>query len=93
MQEAIDAFEKAHSVPQQRFPVCEEVYGREYDTAGNYHWYGTYTGHHEVKSDHLEEKEMFDIHPVVFWGFCIVALFIVLMVWGTIIIPGIVVMF
>lgn len=34
---------------QQCIPVCEEVYERGYDTAGNYHWHGTYTGHHVIK--------------------------------------------
>ena len=28
----------------------EEVYRQEYDTAGNYHWYGTLTGHHIIYS-------------------------------------------
>ena len=28
------------------FSGCEEVYGRGYDTAGNYHWFGTETGEH-----------------------------------------------
>lgn len=34
---------------QQKRPVCEEVYWEEYDTAGNFHWHGTDTGHHVVK--------------------------------------------
>jgi len=28
----------------------EEVYEQGYDTAGNYHWYGTLTGHHIIYS-------------------------------------------
>ena len=45
---------------QQYIPVCEEVYWEEYDTAGNYHWHGTYTGHHIVKArgnGELENKK------------------------------------
>ena len=30
---------------------AEEVYGQGYDTAGNYHYYGTHTGHHVVKNN------------------------------------------
>ena len=26
----------------------EEVYWSEHDTAGNYHWHGTETGHHVI---------------------------------------------
>ena len=29
---------------QRKSPVREEVYWEEYDTAGNYHWYGTEQG-------------------------------------------------
>ena len=28
---------------------AEEVYREYYDTAGNYHWFGTMTGHHTAK--------------------------------------------
>ena len=31
-------------------PVCEEVFNEYYDTAGNYHWQGTYTGCHDIKA-------------------------------------------
>ena len=36
---------------QQQCPFngAEEVYREYYDTAGNYHWFGTVTGHHTVK--------------------------------------------
>ena len=27
----------------------EEVYGQGYDSVGNYHWYGVYSGHHVIK--------------------------------------------
>lgn len=30
------------------FNCSEEVYGQHYDTAGNFHWYGTKTGHHVI---------------------------------------------
>lgn len=33
---------------------AEEVYAQGYDTAGNYHWTGTYNGKHIVKAE--EEK-------------------------------------
>ena len=32
-------------------PACEEVYGEYTDTAGNFHWYGTYSGEHTVKAE------------------------------------------
>ena len=35
-------------------PVTEEVYGRGYDTAGNYHWYGVYTGHHIMSKENKD---------------------------------------
>lgn len=60
MHEMVDAYEKALSVPQQRLPVCEEVYGRGYDTAGNYHWYGTYTGASEIKCNLKSFEESCD---------------------------------
>ena len=36
---------------QQQCPFngVEEVHREYYDTAGNYHWFGTMTGHHIVK--------------------------------------------
>ena len=51
MQSAIDAFNKANSVPQLQCPFygAEEVYCQYYDTAGNYHWTGTITGEHIVR--------------------------------------------
>lgn len=33
-----------------REPVYEEVYGKYYDSAGNYHWTGTKTGHHVIRN-------------------------------------------
>lgn len=44
----------------RNYNLCEEVYGRGYDTAGNYHWYGTYTGHHVIEKETVvivEEEE------------------------------------
>lgn len=41
---------------QRKRPVCEEVYWEEYDTAGNYHWHGTDTGHHVVKARSMVES-------------------------------------
>lgn len=34
----------------------EEVFWRGYDTAGNYHWYGTETGHHVIPSEERSES-------------------------------------
>ena len=53
MKEAVNEFERKYSVPQKRYPVCEKVYREEYDTAGNYHWYGTHTGHHVIKMNRI----------------------------------------
>lgn len=33
------------------FGGTEEVYEKYYDTAGNYHYTGTITGHHVIKKD------------------------------------------
>ena len=51
MQNAIDEFERTHSVPQIHCPFngAEEVFNQYYDTAGNYHWTGVMTGEHIVK--------------------------------------------
>ncbi len=32
-------------------PASEEVYATGYDTAGNYHWTGTQSGHHIIKKE------------------------------------------
>lgn len=49
MKEVMPMKELPYPYNQRYIPVCEEVYGREYDTAGNYHWHGTYTGEHMIK--------------------------------------------
>lgn len=35
----------------------EEVYAQGYDTGGNYHWHGVYSGHHVIKKQLGVENE------------------------------------
>lgn len=48
--------ETIYHVEPCKYPkTSEEVFWRGYDTAGNYHWHGTETGHHVILS---EERRM-----------------------------------
>lgn len=35
----------------------EEVFAQGYDTGGNYHWHGVYSGHHVIKKQLGVENE------------------------------------
>lgn len=35
----------------------EEVYAQGYDTGGNYHWHGVYSGHHVIRKQLGVENE------------------------------------
>lgn len=36
----------------------EEVYRQEYDSAGNYHWWGVHSGHHVIRREETEMQEV-----------------------------------
>ena len=45
-----------HSKNWESIKGYEEVYARGYDTGGNYHWSGVYSGHHVIKKTLEIEK-------------------------------------
>ena len=43
------------------YAFSEQVYGRHFDTAGNYHYFGTFSGEHVIKAEKRATDERFGI--------------------------------
>lgn len=52
----IDEFYNNHN-SWESIKGYEEVYAQGYDTGGNYHWHGIYSGHHIIKKQLGVENE------------------------------------
>ena len=63
MEKVTTATSRTISFHLPRCPFYEEVYDQYFDTAGNYHFFGTYSGEHIIRPEDIQTEDLLNGQP------------------------------